>query len=41
MKHIKTSVLALLCAFAGMTNIALAADKTVAVMKDFFAADNA
>ena len=29
MKHIKTSVLALLCAFAGMTNIALAADKTV------------
>ena len=29
MKHIKTIVLALLCAFAGMTNIALAADKTV------------
>ena len=29
MKHIKTSVLALLCAFAGMTNFALAADKTV------------
>ena len=29
MKHIKTTVLALLCAFAGMTNIALAADKTV------------
>lgn len=29
MKHIKTTVLALLCAFAGMTNFALAADKTV------------